>query len=40
MYLKEEKAKKQKMLEGLMDKGGIFGGQFGSWATGDYKKPK
>ena len=33
----EEKAKKQKMLEGLMDKGGIFGGQFGSWATGDYK---
>ena len=20
-----------------MDKGGIFGGQFGSWATGDYK---
>ena len=33
----EEKAKKQAMMESLMDKGSLLGGQFGTWALGDGK---
>ena len=31
----EEKARKEKLMESLMSKGGIFGGQFGTWFQGD-----